>query len=145
MHKINHLLPVGIISLFCNCSQNHLIENNDEQFINIVAAVEKSIYGEESLTKGIISSVKDEITPTKEEETEASKEIQDAIFYIMQKSMTNFNKTRSEATLLSNDPNEMVGVFQVAAPGSGVVIQPANCGTYREFYFRMDCQDGGFT
>ena len=77
------------------------------------------------------SGFKDELTPTKEPETQASDEIIQAIKDSMSIS---FDKTFSSKTRSITYGSTLVGVFK-----------KTSCGPYGEFVYSMDCEDGGWS
>lgn len=77
---------------------------------------------------------KDEITPTTQEETEAEPWLIKAIHDSISQIQFNYNnRTRTDARAYAG-VGAMEGVFKYET-----------CGSYREFVYHMDCEDGGDT
>lgn len=117
----------GIALLSYSCTQDEILSPEVRSSLNAELENVVSQYEE---------SLKDEQTPTTTIETLASPEvikaIQDSIRALNNSYMS--GKVKTAALLDTGGPPPRVGVFKVST-----------CGTYGEFVYLMDCEDGGWT
>lgn len=125
MNMKNLFLVCGLSIVFYSCTKDEsmIVENVtlDTELENVISEYELSL--------------KDEQTPSAEKETWASEEeraaIQDSIRALDNAYYT--GKVKTYATL-TNERTPKVGVFKVST-----------CGSYGEFIYFMDCEDGGWS
>lgn len=118
------LIVMGLSILFHSCTQDELtdIESN-----SILSAELENVANQYEV------SLKDEQTPTTELETFASEEDIKAIQDSLRLLSTSYTSSKTKASAYEWEPaSPKVGVFKVST-----------CGSYREFIYRMDCEDGG--
>lgn len=117
---------MGLSMLFYSCTKED-IQTLDEK--SMLSAELESVVNE------FEESIKDEQTPTTVEETVASEEvlksIQDSLKNIGSGYLSSKVKTYA---LLDEGRTRKVGVFKFST-----------CGSYKEFVYFMDCEDGGWT
>lgn len=126
-----------LCALLVSCSSDEELQDvianegklSPEELENVINDYELVLKG---YTLDELSKEKDELTPTTQEETDAEpwliSELQKASKETM---LSNYGKVRSDAKAYASTSG-MVGVFKTST-----------CGSYREFVYDMDCEDGG--
>lgn len=131
MKKIIFLCFCALLASCASDEDLQDINTNEKELANMINDYELVLKGY-SLDE--LKKEKDELTPTTQEETVAEpwliKAIQDSIAKIQ---LSYNNRTRTEA-----------GAYTRAVAMEGV-FKYETCGSYREFVYLMDCEDGGDT
>ena len=121
-------------ALLASCSSDEELQDistNNEELANMINDYEIVLKGY-SLDE--LKKEKNESTPTTQEETDAEPWLIDALEKASEETKTsNFGKVRSEAKAYTSIA-KIAGVFKINS-----------CGSYREFVYHMDCEDGGDT
>lgn len=124
---MKHLFIImGLSMLFFSCTQEDMQTLDEKSMLNAEL---------ESVVNEFEKSIKDEQTPTTEKETVASAEVIKAIQDSLRTLGSGFISSKVRTNALSEPGSTpKVGVFKVST-----------CGTYKEFVYFMDCEDGGRT
>jgi hypothetical protein len=124
------LTALSVVFVCFSCSQDDMTEVNQPDLGRAISRLSDNY---EAQLKGYIigDKEKDESSPSQQEETSAS-----AGFIAMLRDSLErtFSKTSVKQTKMSADGHGWVGVFKYTT-----------CGSYREFHYHQDNEDGGWT
>lgn len=123
------LTALSAVFLFSSCSQEDMSDVQQQDFDEAISQFTKE-YNIKVLGHGFENKIKDEITPSQTSETFASEKFID------------FLKDSLEHTFTKTSVKQTKSTFSDGWVG---VLKHSTCGSYREFHYYQDNEDGGWT